>query len=110
MYRMSEGQEHVGPGTSTVQRINWTTGQEQELAGLGCASCGGTCGLGLFESLDPTTWGWQEIAIAVFGAWTLISLFSTTTRAVRTVRAYPGERRRKKAARLRLRASELSRA
>ncbi len=72
MYVMGQGHEHLGPGTSMVQRINWTNGQEAEMVagfgrgmagyggvdefrpdcaqmsrscsekGLGCA-CGGTC-------------------------------------------------------------------
>lgn len=31
MYLMGQGHEHLGPGTSMVQRINWTQDQETQL-------------------------------------------------------------------------------
>ncbi len=36
MYLVGQGHDHFGPGTSMVQRINWTTGQEQQISGMGC--------------------------------------------------------------------------
>jgi hypothetical protein len=110
MYLMGKGQSPLGPGTATVQMIDWTRTQERQIAGLGCA-CQQKPGLGLFESLDPRTWGWQEISIAVLGAYTLISVFSTTSRAARSVSRYRGERRerKEKKARTRKRAATLRR-
>jgi hypothetical protein len=65
MYMTGKGHEHLGPGTSLVQRINWTTGQENQLAGLGscpgnfpgaefasdCMAMSGTCAEGAMRGL-----------------------------------------------------------
>ena len=83
------------------------------LAGLGCASCEGSCGmgnyltvkdpvssyrltssgtgfagLGLFDSMDFSTWGFSEWAIAAVGAYLVISLVGDVGRGSRAVRKY----------------------
>lgn len=41
MYVIGRGHEHEGPGTSFVQRINWTTGDEAEMvSGFGRGMAG----------------------------------------------------------------------
>ena len=91
MYVVGKGADIMGPGTSLVQRTDWTSPQERQMRrGFGCAGrCGGMCGkcggLGLFTSMDPTTWGWQEMAVVGIGGYMLLSTFFTTTRAARTV-------------------------
>jgi hypothetical protein len=104
MYVMGQGHEHLGPGTSMVQFVR---------GGLGCASCSGKCGscggMGLFDSgMDVSGWGAVEWIVAGIGAYAVISTVFTTGRVARKVRAIPGERRKRKAARLRARAAELS--
>ena len=88
MYLAGTGADIMGPGTSLVQRIEWTPPQERQLEGLGCA-CGGGCGcragLGLFDSMDPTTWGWQEWLTVGVGGYMLTSIFFTGKRAARQV-------------------------
>lgn len=64
--------------------------------GLGCAQCGGTCGMGqtstglfgtgLFQSLDPTTWGVGEWAVIGIGGFLAISAVNTSQTAARGVR------------------------
>ncbi len=137
MYLVGQGHEHLGPGTSLVQRINWTGAQEAEMRGFGrvggvaefypdcramsrsCAErglgcgcsgkCGTGCGLGLFDGgLDPSTWGPAEIAIVALGGYMVISTVFTTKRAVSRVAAIPGNRRKKKAAYHREEAARLS--
>jgi hypothetical protein len=126
MYLPSQGHTHWGPGTSMIQRINWTTGQEYDfakgfsypppgLSGLGhcCESCkhGGQCssGLGLFDSgLDYSQWGWPEYAVIAVGGYMVLSTLFTTKRAVSKVRALPGERRKRKAAYYRKKAAALT--
>ena len=58
--------------------------------GLGCGcGCGGGCGqrgMGLFDSLNPTTWGFAEWAIAAGGAFVLYHAVAGTSRARRTGR------------------------
>jgi hypothetical protein len=89
MYVAGQGHEHLGPGTSLVQRINWTTGQEAELAGLGCA-CGGKCkGMGLFDG-GPDTWGGLEWGAVAVGGYMVLSSILTTRRGVRAVRGAVG--------------------
>jgi hypothetical protein len=112
MYLMGKGHTHYGPGTSFVQRIDWTRPEEMRMEGMGCAGCGcQNCrGLGLFESgFDVSGWGPLEIGIVALGGYMLLSTIFTTGRAVSAVRAYPGKRRSKKAARLRAQALELTR-
>jgi hypothetical protein len=93
MYLVGQGHEHLGPGTSMVQRINWTTGDEFTLKGaqlgLGCAAgcgCDGGCtkkGLGLFDSgFDPTTFGWPEWLVVGLGGYMATSMFFGTGRAI----------------------------
>lgn len=111
MYLVGKGADVMGPGTSTVQRIDWSRANEMQLMdsvrgrgpGLGCVpefrsdcrqmgmgcACGGTCrecGLGLFDSMDPTAWGWQEWAIVGVGGYMLTSMLFTGRRAARQVR------------------------
>ena len=73
-------------------------------AGPGGCGCEGNCGMtgmGLFESgMDFSAWGWQEWLVVGLGGYVLTSMFFTTKRAARRLRALPGERRRRKAARL----------
>ena len=72
MYVIGKGADIMGPGPSLVQRTDWTSPQERQMRkgfgcgkGLGGCGCGGKCGgLGLFDSMDPSTWGWQEMAAA----------------------------------------------
>ena len=100
MYLMGEGHEHLGPGTSMVQRINWTQDQEAQLrnamqgrgrglGGCGCAGLAGcpcSGGLGLFESgIDFTGWSWPEDLIVAAGGYVLLSTVFTTQRATRRV-------------------------
>lgn len=129
MYLIGKGHTHEGPGTSMVQRINWTGAQERQLgrgmgtvggapefwsdcktmggrAGLGCgctAPCS-QCGLGLFDSMDPTTWTWQEWFVVGLGGYVVVSMFFTSKRAARQVSEGVGKRvrrsRRKLAAKI----------
>ena len=103
MYVVGKGHDHIGPGTSMVQRINWTTGEEMRMSGLGC---GGSCGcsdcskgLGIFDSMDFTTWGIPEWGLVVLGVFAVGSMFSTTKRGVQSVRS--SGRRRKSGAKKR---------
>jgi len=128
MYLVGQGHEHLGPGTSMVQFIDWREPQERQMLtafpggvsglagccppGLGACSCGGACdtcsgGLGLFESMDFSTWSWPEWAIVGLGVWAVGSMLFTGSRGVARVRAIPGERRRRRAAEYRRRAAEL---
>ena len=74
--------------------------------GLGCGGdcgCGGTCGggghdhagLGLFDSMDWTTWGAGEWTAMAIGAYVLLSIIGDTRRGVaRTKSAGQAFRRR----------------
>lgn len=57
------------------------------MKGLGCGGdCGGTCGcggLGLFDSMDPTTWGAGEFGVLAAGAFVLYSLVSLANKTER---------------------------
>ncbi|HXU76434.1 MAG TPA: hypothetical protein VN794_07690 [Methylomirabilota bacterium] len=65
--------------------------------------------MGLFDSgLDFSGWGAAEWAVAAVGGYALLSTVFTTHRAARRLKAIPGERRKRKAAALRARASELT--
>jgi hypothetical protein len=84
--------------------------------GMGCCGLGAApSGLGLFATpFDLASWGWQEWAIAIGGVFVFYSVFSTTSRAVGTVRrkvrhvAGAGDRARKaKADKLRAEARRL---
>jgi hypothetical protein len=81
--------------------------------GLAGCGCGGSCdkkGLGLFESgMDFSGWGLPEWSIVALGGYMILSTVFTTGRAVRKVRAIPGERRKRRAKQLRAEAAELSR-
>lgn len=66
-------------------------------SGLGCAECGGTCGglgqtstglfgTGLFQSADPSTWGWGEYAVIAVGGYVAISFISDAQSAGGAVR------------------------
>ncbi len=96
MYLVGKGADVMGPGTSMVQRINWTPGNEaQAVKGFGCA-CGGKCGkgLGIFEGgMNVSTWGPVEWTAVGVGAYMVLSTIFTTQRAVRRVRALPSDAR-----------------
>lgn len=116
MYVVGKGHEHMGPGTSLVQRIDWNPSQEAQVRqgfgcgkGLGGCGCGGRCGLGLFESgFDFSQWSGVEWALVAIGGYMLLSTMFTTRRAARRVRsavsgayrgaqrANPGRRRRRR--------------
>jgi hypothetical protein len=137
MYLVGKGHDHEGPGTSMVQRINWTRANEVQLMksnrgigpglgdygssvpeffsdcramskgcndfrGFGCACTkpGMNCGMGLFDTMNPTSWGWQEWAIVGAGGYMLTSMFFTGRRAGRQVRE--GVSKRVRGARKRL--------
>jgi len=107
-YLQGQGHMHYGPGTSMVQFVKPVFGMGCACGSLKCG-CGENLGLGLFDSgMDFTGWGWQEWAIIGLGGYVLLSTIFTTGRAVRKVKALPGERRKRKAARLRQEASELT--
>ncbi len=109
MYLIGQGHEHLGPGTSMVQRINWTQAEEDQGRGMGCACSEKRAGMGLFDSgLDISGWSWPEYALAGVGAYMVMSTVFTTRRAVGRVRAIPGDRRKRKAAAYRAKAAELS--
>jgi hypothetical protein len=109
MYLVGQGHEHMGPGTSMVQRYGLTQNEANRMAaasrgfGCGCAGLNGCpCskgGLGLFDSgLDPSGWALPEFAIVGVGAYMVLSTVFTTKRAARRVRsavsgAYKGARR-----------------
>ena len=110
-YLVGQGHAHYGPGTS----LTLLTRPVFAAPGLGCASCAGDCsscsrkGMGLFETgFSPSDWGIGEWSVIGIGAYMLFSTLFTTGRAVKAVGRIPGERRKKKAARLRARASELT--
>jgi hypothetical protein len=90
LYLPGQGHTHMGPGTSFVQRIDWTRAQENEMRGFGCTACGGNCGkcgLGLFDSgLDFSQWGPVEWLLIAAGGYVALSTLFTTQRATRRVR------------------------
>ncbi len=66
--------------------------------GGGC-SCGGNCGnsqfgLGLFDSMDFSTWGWMEWGAVLLGGYVLVSVLSTTKRGYGRVKRGFSKRRR----------------
>ena len=72
-------------------------------AGLGCPGlcCGGGCGLGIFDSgFDVSQWGLAEWVVGAAAVYVAFSVFSTTKRGVRAVRAIPRKRRQRKIAAL----------
>lgn len=115
-YMIGRGHQHTGPGTSMVQfslpvagfKGMGACGSCETRASLGacCASCakgsncsgscgGGLMGLGMFESMDFTTWGLPEWAAIGVGAYLVLSLAGDTRRAATGVRKF---RRRRRAA------------
>ena len=134
MYLVGKGHEHMGPGTSMVQRIDWSRANETQMmnalrgrgAGLGSVpefvddryqmsrfkgiGCGcKKCGLGLFDTgLDVSGWSWPEYLLVALGGYMVLSTVFTTRRAVRRVAALPREARKRRAAAYRLKAAELS--
>jgi hypothetical protein len=97
LYLPGQGHTHMGPGTSFVQRIDWTQAQNGQMLdamrGLGCGSCAGTCqncrtrGLGLFESgMDFSGWGPLEWGLVALGGYMVVSTVFTTQRASTRVR------------------------
>jgi len=130
MYKLASAPQPL-PGTQLVQRVNGDGlnglgeyvatpnyfGTPAGQAGIRGLGCGGNCGcsdcskgMGLFDSgMDYTGWGFGEWAAIGLGVYILISLTFTTSRAGKAIARVPGERRKKKAAALRKRASELER-
>jgi hypothetical protein len=54
--------------------------------GLGCPGMCGGSGMGLFDSgFDISNWGWEEWLTVVGGLYAVVSVFSTTSRAARSV-------------------------
>jgi hypothetical protein len=65
--------------------------------GLGCPGCNGRCrGVGLFDSLDFSTWGIMEWGTIAVGAYLLLSLWSDVGRAAKTVRRTVRRRKRRR--------------
>jgi len=65
------------------------------LSGLGCGGgscdCGGTCGghdhgMGLFDSMDPTTWGPGEFIVAGVGGYLAVKLAGDASKGARKVK------------------------
>lgn len=135
MYLVGKGSNVMGPGTSMVQRIDWSRANETQLMnglrgrgpglgsvpefvddrrqmsrfkGMGCGCK--KCGLGLFDTgLDVSGWSWPEYALVALGGYMVMSTVFTTGRAARRIAAIPGQRRKSKAASYRLKAAELMR-
>lgn len=103
MYVIGKGHEHLGPGTSMVQFID---AKQDEFNGLGmvpefsadCRQMGGRrglgcgctkpcngCGLGLFDSSDPSSWSWPEYAVLGLGIYAAYSMLFTARSAGRAV-------------------------
>lgn len=77
--------------------------------GCGCGSCQSR-GMGLFDSMSPTSWGWSEWILVAIGLYAIGSLFFQTRRGVRTVRrTVKGRKRRKTAARVKKLQAEIDR-
>jgi hypothetical protein len=92
MYLTGKGADIEGPGTSLVQRINWTPLQErQNNGGLGCAC---SHGLGLFDSMDFTSWGMGEWGVVAVGGYLILSLAGDASRGSHRVRRSLRRRRR----------------
>lgn len=72
--------------------------------GVGGCHCGGTCGhckagLGLFDSMDFTTWGVGEWATVALGVYLLSSMFGDTRRVARSVSKGRARRKRERSRR-----------
>lgn len=87
------------PGQIAPENVFQSMGLSGTCNGMGCASCGGTCGMGqagnglfgtgLFVSSDPTTWGVGEYAVIAIGGYLVISMVSDAQSAGRaTKKAY----------------------
>ncbi len=108
MYLLSS-EKSPNYGTALVQRVrglglylrsadaspNYGTALVQRVRGLGCAGCCSKCssgsgcdraGLGMFDSLDFSTWGPLEWIVVGLGGFAAYSMLSTTSRGVRQVR------------------------
>jgi len=123
MYRMTSGPQ-PGIGTQLVQRTDGvgdyiqtqsyflTPAGQAGIRGLGCGcGCGGQCsGMGLFDTgfTDVASWGIGEWAAIAIGAYVLSSVLFTTKRAAGAIARAPGERRKRKAAKYRKMAKELT--
>jgi hypothetical protein len=70
--------------TSTIQPgIGTELIQRKELVDRGCAQrCGG---LGLFDSMDFTTWSWPEWGVVGLLGFALYSMVSTTKRGAKRI-------------------------
>jgi hypothetical protein len=101
MYRVGTPQQ-FGPGNALVERYGMSGYASTQnyfstpagllgIRGMGCPNCDGNCGMGqtgifgtsLFESSDPSTWGWGEWATILVGGYVVLSVFDTTKRAAR---------------------------
>jgi hypothetical protein len=69
--------------------------QMVQAKGLGCPCAGGR-GLGLFDSFDFTTWGWQEWLIVIFGVYAIGSLAMDTRSGVSRITKGARKRRSRK--------------
>jgi hypothetical protein len=76
------------------------------LRGAGC-KCGGSCagcksglhghhGMGLFDSMDFTTWGWQEWGIIGAGAYLVMSIIGDIGKGSRRVSGYRSKSRKRR--------------
>ena len=71
--------------TSTIQPGIGTELVQHATANRG--PCGGTCsGLGLFDSMDFTTWSWPEWGVVAFLGYALFAVVSTTKRGAKTLK------------------------
>lgn len=100
---------HFGPGTSMVQFTKpyagmGACGSCETRASLGtcCSGCasgqgctGGLTGMGLFESMDFTTWGIGEWGLIALGLYLAGSVFGDVGRARKSVRRYKSRSRRR---------------
>lgn len=79
----------LAPQDSTVQPPIPSTGLGDCGCGGKCGGCGhnhGVSGFGLFDSMDFTTWGWQEWGVVGLIAWGAVGILSDVKRARRKVR------------------------
>ena len=77
----------MDPGAQLPQMV--------QAKGLGCPCAGGR-GLGLFDSFDFTTWGWQEWLIVIFGVYAIGSLAMDTRSGVSRITKGARKRRSRK--------------
>jgi hypothetical protein len=84
------------PGAIAPESVFQSMGLSGTCNGLGCTSCGGTCGMGqtgsglfgtgLFVSSDPSTWGMGEWATVIIGGYLAINVITDAQSAGRGAR------------------------